>query len=305
MHFGELHPVDFEAIKAFNLTNEHGLTRTTEKGLWNFARGFSANGEGRVTRLYISNGHKLRLESLKDLTEMEYVWINGATMPELGIFSGMLKLRELGIVSSRVKDLSGLEKLTQLEILKLGGNHGISSLESIQGLKKLNTLDLFSNQVVDASPLAALPLLEHLDISCNGRLDIQSLTGLTQLKSLNLRMCGVEDISPLKSLVNLESLDLDHNRIRDPGPLESMTKLSYLTADGNLVEDLLPLLQLTCLKKCSLMGNKIKNIPLGFNHPGMKISFSGLLEEDPHDLAPQWDFREGLLLDGNPVAGDQ
>ena len=89
---------------------------------------------------------------------------------------------------NKISDLSPLDGLTNLEVLKLYGNE-ISDLSPLKGLTKLKALDLGGNLISDLSPLA----------------------GLTNLTVLILIVNVIADLSPLKGLTNLEFLSLHGN----------------------------------------------------------------------------------------------
>ncbi len=119
---------------------------------------------------------------------------------------------------SQIKNLTGLERATQLERLNLNGNH-IKDVSPLAGLTQLNELNLGGNQIGDIGPLA----------------------GLTQLEQLYLQRNQIQDVNPLAKLTQLEGLYLFINQIRDVSPLVDLTQLEVLRLSGNPIQDVAPL----------------------------------------------------------------
>ena len=127
--------------------------------------------------------------------------------------------------------------------------YGIESLEGIETLRELRTLNLEDNSIESVVPLQTLTKLEALNLRNNGitslediqfddiifldirklslrhnvvrdeegnetRLsDVSLLAHLTTLEELDLRDNHIEEISPLSNLRDLEQLDLRENRL--------------------------------------------------------------------------------------------
>jgi len=117
------------------------------------------------------------------------------------IFRG--KLWWLNLSKTKIRDLSPLSGLTDLEYLDLSLTD-VSNLEPLSGLTNLKTLDLGGCwRVRDISPLAKFEKLESLKL------------GGTQ----------VRDLSPLRSLKNLREIELSScYRLRDLSPLIDLRK---------------------------------------------------------------------------------
>jgi Leucine-rich repeat (LRR) protein len=115
---------------------------------------------------------------------------------------------------------SDLESITAIDATY----GGISNLSGLEYCVNLTQLNLFDNQLSDASILSELPNLESLDLSCNP-INISTLSGLHSLKELSLRgwplyssasfYCPMEisDIEPLLNLTNLTNLDISFNHL--------------------------------------------------------------------------------------------
>ncbi|MCD8509713.1 MAG: leucine-rich repeat domain-containing protein [Bacillus sp. (in: Bacteria)] len=134
------------------------------------------------------------------------------------------------------------DQLVDIQSLRIRGA-GIESLDGIQYMTSLVSLDLRDNEITDISLLADLTRLQELNLRGNQISNIEALAGLTSLRDLNLRENQIDDISPLRGLYLLEDINLRYNRIENIevlGELESLRQRLYL--EGNPIEDYSPIL---------------------------------------------------------------
>lgn len=158
-----------------------------------------------------------------------------------------------------IVDLSGIESLVNLQIIKLDQNR-IRDITPLAGLVQLEELDLGRNMIVDISPLFGLAGLRSLDLSVNRIHDISALAELSALEDLRLNRNLIVDISPLSGLTSLRHLQLWGNRIADLTPLGGATKLETLLLSENNIADIGSLAGLTELRELELAENRIEDI---------------------------------------------
>src|SRR6266446_9564098 len=84
-----------------------------------------------------------------------------------------------------IKDLTGLEKCTNLMQLKLTKNQ-ISDVKPLKELASIQWLDLAENKISDVTPLAGLTKLQYLVLSNNQIAKVDALKGLTAMSALTL-----------------------------------------------------------------------------------------------------------------------
>ncbi|WP_234124600.1 leucine-rich repeat domain-containing protein [Clostridium hydrogenum] len=151
--------------------------------------------------------------------------------------SDLEQVTTLAAVDDNITDLSGIENLTNLNSIFLGGN-SISNLEPLEKLTKLQTLNLVGCQISDISPLRNLSNLQFLFLSDNSIEDISSLEGLNNLQYLSLDGNNIEDVSSLLKLPNLTDLEIANNQIKDVSPLiklDSQLKRKDFQVDSGTV----------------------------------------------------------------------
>jgi len=123
-------------------------------------------------------------------------------------------------------DISGLENITNLEYLHLGGGTSLESIDTVFKLTKLRALEtrnLFA--IHDYSPLVNLKNLIDLEIEGDPYSSMQKVTlkslgflkDMPQLMRLSLCMTKIEDCSyaPIADLPNLKFLSLPRDKNLD------------------------------------------------------------------------------------------
>ena len=183
-----------------------------------------------------------------------------------------------------IRDLTGLELATNLEVLELR-NGLLADLHPLSGLENLKILNLSHNKISDLSPLTGLENLEDLSLFVNSIVDLSPLAGLENLKILNLSHNKISDLSPLTGLENLEYLTLsDNNSIVDLSPLAGLENLEALYLFENNIVDLSPLAGLENLEDLFLFENNIVDLsPLA----GLEnLEYLSLSDNKISDLSP-------------------
>ncbi|MCU5375018.1 leucine-rich repeat domain-containing protein, partial [Bacillus pacificus] len=154
----------------------------------------------------------------------------------------LLKVKSLIVVEAKskgIKDVSGLEYMTNLENLTLE-EVKLENIHFISGLRQLKSLSITYSELNDIGPLAKL---EHIE-------------------SLSLRNNKISDLSPLSQMKKIKMLDLNSNYIKDIKPLFKLTSLKTLTVANNQISNanLAGIEQLKNIKKLSLSNNGLTNI---------------------------------------------
>lgn len=158
-----------------------------------------------------------------------------------------------------IKDLNGLEKCTNLQLLNLAKNE-ITDLTPIKDLKKIQSLDLSKNQIADIAPLVELKGLQFLELSDNKVTDIAPLKGLVKLSALYMAGNQVADLAPLSEITRLSSLDVAGNQVVDLKPLETVNQLSLLKLSGNKIVDIAPIAKQTQVRMLFIDRNQVTDL---------------------------------------------
>ena len=146
----------------------------------------------------------------KNLETLLRALIPGSPGGELSA-GDLYNITELEAYSQNIKQLGGMEYLSNLTYANLSANKNISDLSSLAGLTRLEELRLGDNAITD----------------------LGSISSLTSLKKLRLYDNLVTDLSPLKSLTKLEELWIWGNQVQDISPSKSWTNLTTYYLYGN------------------------------------------------------------------------
>jgi hypothetical protein len=220
-------------------------------------------------------------------------WAIGDTLGGDIMLSDVLQIYYFNVGEKGVKDITGLETLSNLRFLYLDYND-FSDITPLSELSKLMLLSLEGNAIVDVEPLEHLNGLRRLNLSFN---QIQDLTGIAYLQDLEeLELPGnpgasfgiithfrkllrldlaenqISDIAFLDGLTELLLLDLGDNDIADISVLEGLTNLSYLYLDNNSIANILPLVENTGLNAgdvIRLTGNPLDSVSVTEHIPAL------------------------------------
>jgi len=185
-----------------------------------------------------------------------------------------------------------------LTIAKLdASSYEIVSLDGIQHLRNLASLNLRDNLITEITQISQLMGLRDLDLRGNAISDITPLAALTTLESLNLRDNPITDLSPLSDLTNLRELNLHgiplgDNPIIDLSPFSKLTRLRELNLHGIPLGDKIALLRgFPNLSRLNIRNCAVTDISLL-----AEMMADGILQDDPIlGIRAQVDIRDNPI----------
>ena len=152
---------------------------------------------------------------------------------------------------------------------------GIRDLDGLECLSQLTTLRLTNNEIVDLTPLSEMPGLVELNLEKNRVYNASPLRGLTNLSSLNLAGNQLDRATGLASLVGLNTLSLSDNKLFDVRDLASLVQLQSLSLSNNALGRVSDLATLVQLRSLALAGDALQSV----------AALSGLTELTQLDLS--------------------
>lgn len=168
----------------------------------------------------VSNGKATKEEVEEPQTPIETIVIDpDATIVEL--------------TACRLRNIEGLDGLTKVETLNLRQNL-IENIENLDPLITLTHLDLYDNHIERIEGLDALTQLKHLDLSFSMFIEEEKKT----FRRI-LRFVSVDKISKIENLSNLVSLTscfLVHNQLRTVENLSTLVNLRVLELGDNRIK---------------------------------------------------------------------
>ncbi|EAF5857868.1 InlH/InlC2 family class 1 internalin [Listeria monocytogenes] len=201
--------------------------------------------------LYVttSQGAEVRAESIAQPTPINVIFPDPALANAVKTATGKSNVTD----TVTQADLDGIATLSAF-------NTGVTTIEGIQYLNNLISLELKDNQITNLTPLKNLTKITELELSGNPLKNVSAIAGLQSIKTLDLTSTQITDVTPLAGLSNLQVLYLDLNQISNISPLAGLTNLQYLSIGNNQVSDLTPLANLSKLTTLRADDNKISDI---------------------------------------------
>lgn len=199
-----------------------------------------------VTKLTLSTNEITDLSPLAKLKDLRELNLPGNQVSDLKPLQELVGLEVLNISQNPVESIADLKPLTGLKDLAVGqrqkgkGYPGITSLDGVQQMQKLEKLQFNNSRVSDLTPLENLSQLRQLFFHFNQAADLQPLAKLTQLEKLGADSNGIADLSPLAQLSKLTSVGVNSNHISDLSPLDQHSSLQvrarWQKVEGPVVE---------------------------------------------------------------------
>ena len=146
--------------------------------------------------------------------------------------------------------------LEQFDVIYCLGRD-IQQLSGIEQFHLTQTVSLDNNNILDFSPLTALPALKAVSLSGNNLTTLDALTESTSIRNIAAHNNQIYDVSALSLMPQLLNLTLDDNQITDLTPLQSLPLLQGLSLSYNQIEDVSPLAANTELLALDISNNPI------------------------------------------------
>ncbi|WP_420685857.1 leucine-rich repeat domain-containing protein [Bacillus cereus] len=153
----------------------------------------------------------------------------------------LLQIKKLEIFKEKgneIKDITGLEYMTNLENLTLEGV-GLKNIEFISNLKQLNNVNVSHNQIEDITPLSSLENLQWLNLADNHIKDVMVIGSMLNLFSLNLAGNEIRDVRPLIQLGQWFTIDVGRqNIILNDAKINEEIQVPVYDLEGESIENI-------------------------------------------------------------------
>lgn len=215
-----------------------------------------------ITELTVPE-NTLTLSDLAYLTGLQKICIYNISGYNLSAISSLtqlttLDIRDFSLSQADLKAIGTLPNLTKLTLV----NCGLSSVETLSGLRNLTQLSLSSNTIRDISALSFMTELRDLDLSSNAVTNLNAISGLQKLTRLNLADNAISSLIPLSGCTELMHLDVSGNTLTGLAGIEDMKQLSYLYAARNQLTDISLLTANTVLIELDVSENSLTDISI-------------------------------------------
>lgn len=267
--------LDLSVLQYFRHLHYFQLRNQQAEGTWVLAKlpihwlilsncGLTDEDMPYITAINVDDGN--RFNELYDLN------LGYNNIMDLSGIERLTTLNVLLVQRNNISDLSPLSDLTRIHSLNISWNPGITSIEPLgQGLQKtLVNLDM-AGLAVDLTPVGGMENLDHVRLGddWNGHrisLDLAPLSGLTHLKYLHIFGAKLDNVEAISSMSGLICIDLQNCGLTSakltalnghPLTTEIILERNFLrTLDG------LDLSTLPQLKEINLGGNTIRDFSM-------------------------------------------
>lgn len=195
------------------------------------------DSEMNSSGLWKENGGITSLEDIRVLTGLEELCLYGQSIEDISALEGT-RIPGLGLGYNPLTDLSPLyenEFITYLNI----GCLSLKSLEGIETLTNLRTLNISGTQVDDFSPIVHSSIRD-INIFETPLRDESILAEMPVLESVTINKLTDKLLSTFKRMENLKELTVTHANgfpIESLNGLEGLQKLYYYTDEMMTVQD--------------------------------------------------------------------
>ena len=212
-----------------------------------------------LKKLNISKNLISDISSLSQMTKLQVLDISENLISDLSSISSLTLLTELNIGGNKVKLLDGISRIPRIETLVISNNpisslyplssytglinlkadgcKNISSLDALEDMSSLTTLDVSNTSITDYLPLAGMKV-KNLTASDNALTDLTSLTNVNSLEILELSNNTIIDVIPLVGLSKLKVLNLSGNYVYNLPVLVDCVSLEMVnTSNSTTISD--------------------------------------------------------------------
>lgn len=169
-----------------------------------------------------------------------------------------LYLENCQLSNADIEAIGRYENLTHLTMRSCG----LSTVASLEKLKKLEYLDLTGNALRNLTPLSSLPQLSELYLSSNAVTDLSALTELKQLTVLDVSYNSLNTVAPIQSLTGLKILRASNNQLTSISDLHLLTGLTELDVSTNQLTDIAAIKDCSDMEMLNLSNNAITDISM-------------------------------------------
>ncbi|WP_242241509.1 NEAT domain-containing leucine-rich repeat protein [Bacillus cereus group sp. BfR-BA-01309] len=186
-----------------------------------------------VKSLYLSGNQIEDVTALSKMEQLGYLNLANNKITNVAPLSALKNVTYLTLAGNQIEDIKPLYSLP-LKDLVLTRNK-VKDLSGIDQMNQLNKLFIGKNQIEDVTPLAKMTQLTELDLPNNELKDITPLSSLVNLQKLDLEANYISDLSPVSKLDKLVYLSFVANEIRDVRPVIELSKKAYINVQNQKI----------------------------------------------------------------------
>lgn len=186
-----------------------------------------------VTSLYLAGNQIEDVAPLAKMEQLDYLNVANNKISNVAPLSKLKNVTYLSLAGNQIEDITPLYTLP-LKDLVLTRNK-VKDLSGIDQLNQLQELWIGKNEIKDVTPLSKMTQLKVLNLPNNELKDITPLSSLVNLQKLDLEANYISDLTPASNLKKLVFLSFVANEIRDVRPVVELSKTAYINVQNQKV----------------------------------------------------------------------
>lgn len=187
-----------------------------------------------------------------------------------------------------------LKRILNTEVIDISKDSSITSIEPLNKLSRLKSLDLSYSKIEDLTPLRNLIYLETLNCSNTPVKSLEALKYSTELKDLNISSTRVSSLEPVRIFAKLTKIDLHETAVTDLQPLSKLTSLTELQASTLSLRNVSPLAELKNLSVLNISETEVDTISALASLD--KLSFLNLSHTKVKSISPLSNLKQLAIL---------
>ncbi|KAI1506126.1 hypothetical protein F5X99DRAFT_124705 [Biscogniauxia marginata] len=252
-----------------------------------------------VRNIRLTNNSLSELTAWGHLTNLQYVDISNNQINSLHAFKDLVHLRTLRADNNEITSLDGIKLHDSLQVLRARGNfieridfdgtklqrlteldlenNQINSIQNLEQLTCLSTLNLQHNRLASFAPGAdcPMPCLKYLKLSNNDivTLDVSKTPSLRLLHVDRNRLATITGFSRCRRLDSLSLREQNTNAPLDTSFLDHAYEVRKLFLSGNLLSSFNPRMDFLNLQYLELANCGLQSLPpdLGQLMPNLRV----------------------------------
>ncbi|KAB2443334.1 NEAT domain-containing leucine-rich repeat protein [Bacillus luti] len=183
-----------------------------------------------VTSLFLAGNQIEDITPLAKMEQLDYLNVANNKISNVAPLSKLKNVTYLSLAGNQIEDIKPLYTLP-LKDLVLTRNK-VKDLSGIDQLNQLQELWIGKNEIKDVTPLSKMTQLKVLNLPNNELKDITPLSSLVNLQKLDLEANYISDLTPASNLKKLVFLSFVANEIRDVRPVVELSKTAYINVQN-------------------------------------------------------------------------
>ncbi len=186
-----------------------------------------------VKSLYLSGNQIEDVTALAKMEQLDYLNLANNKITNVAPLSALKNVTYLTLAGNQIEDIKPLYSLPLTDLVLT--RNKVKDLSGIEQMKQLEELWIGKNEIKDVTPLSKMTQLKQLHLPNNELKDITPLSSLVNLQKLDLEANYIADLTPASNLKKLVFLSFVANEIRDVRPVVELSKTAYINVQNQKI----------------------------------------------------------------------